>query len=138
MICHGTTTLFAALDTATGQVITQCKQRHRQPLARKAMPTGQDFIYTLPQPTPLDRYGGLHPGKARTVVYTYFLDVRLAGHFDWRLPGDTIRVDSPFELYLQRGAKEQSWRRARPSGSTDGSSQDWITDPLPLPGESRG
>jgi len=26
---HGTTTLFAALDIATGQVITQCKQRHR-------------------------------------------------------------------------------------------------------------
>ena len=26
---HGTTTLFAALDVATGQVITQCKARHR-------------------------------------------------------------------------------------------------------------
>jgi putative transposase len=26
---HGTLTLFAALDLATGQVITQCKQRHR-------------------------------------------------------------------------------------------------------------
>jgi putative transposase len=28
-IRHGTTTLFAALDVATGQVITQCKPRHR-------------------------------------------------------------------------------------------------------------
>jgi putative transposase len=28
-IRHGTTTLFAALDVATGEVITQCKQRHR-------------------------------------------------------------------------------------------------------------
>ena len=27
--CHGTTTLFAALDTAKGKVITQCRQRHR-------------------------------------------------------------------------------------------------------------
>ena len=27
---HGTTTLFAALDTATGKVIGQCHQRHRQ------------------------------------------------------------------------------------------------------------
>lgn len=27
---HGTTTLFAALDTATGNVIGQCHQRHRQ------------------------------------------------------------------------------------------------------------
>lgn len=26
---HGTTTLFAALDVATGQVLTQCKARHR-------------------------------------------------------------------------------------------------------------
>ncbi len=26
---HGTTTLFAALDVATGEEITQCKQRHR-------------------------------------------------------------------------------------------------------------
>lgn len=26
---HGTTTLFAALDVATGKVITQCKRRHR-------------------------------------------------------------------------------------------------------------
>jgi transposase len=28
-IRHGTTTLFAALDVATGQVMTQCKPRHR-------------------------------------------------------------------------------------------------------------
>jgi transposase len=28
-IRHGTTTLFAALDVATGQVIAQCKKRHR-------------------------------------------------------------------------------------------------------------
>ncbi|KEF43401.1 MAG: hypothetical protein ER33_01265 [Cyanobium sp. CACIAM 14] len=60
--------------------------------------------------------------------------LHLAGRFDWRLPGDAIRVDSPFELYLQRGDKGQSWRLARPSGSRDGTRQDWITDPLPLPG----
>ena len=28
-ICHGTTTLFAALDVATGEVLTQCRPRHR-------------------------------------------------------------------------------------------------------------
>lgn len=77
--------------------------------------------------------------------------LRLAGHFDWRLAGDPIRVDSPFELYLQRGDRNQSWRLARPSGSSAASSsagttnsppgsvdsevQDWITYPLPLPGE---
>lgn len=59
--------------------------------------------------------------------------LHLSGRFDWRLPGDVIRVDSPFELYLQRGARGESWRLARPSGSSDGNSQDWITEPLPLP-----
>ncbi len=60
--------------------------------------------------------------------------LRLAGQFDWRLPGDPIRVDSPFEIYLQRGERGQSWRLARPVGSADGTTQEWITDPLPLQG----
>ncbi len=60
--------------------------------------------------------------------------LRLVGRFDWRLAGDPIRVDSPFELYLQQGERGQSWRLARPLGGGDGTSQDWITDPLPLPG----
>jgi hypothetical protein len=64
--------------------------------------------------------------------------LRLAGRFDWRLANDPIRVDSPFELYLQRGERGESWRLARPSGTTDGSVQEWILDPLPLRGESGG
>ncbi|MEN9860790.1 MAG: hypothetical protein RLZZ515_1272 [Cyanobacteriota bacterium] len=58
--------------------------------------------------------------------------VHLTGRFDWRLPGDPIRVDSAFDLYLQRGERGQSWRLARPSGSSDGATQDWIIDPLPI------
>lgn len=61
--------------------------------------------------------------------------LHLTGRFDWRLPGDPIRVDSPFDLYLQRGERGQSWRLARPVGSVDGSTQDWLIDPLPLAGE---
>lgn len=61
--------------------------------------------------------------------------LHLTGRFDWRLPGDPIRVDSPFDLYLQRGERGQSWRLARPAGSVDGTNQDWFIDPLPLPGE---
>ncbi|MFM8525245.1 MAG: hypothetical protein ACKOCM_06455 [Cyanobacteriota bacterium] len=60
--------------------------------------------------------------------------LRLAGRFDWRLPGDPFRVDSPFELYLVRGEKGQSWRLARPVGGTE-AVQEWRTDPLPLKGE---
>ena len=58
--------------------------------------------------------------------------LHLTGRFDWRLAGDPIRVDSAFDLYLQRGERGQSWRLARPSGSSDGSTQDWIIDPLPI------
>ena len=58
--------------------------------------------------------------------------LHLTGRFDWRLAGDPIRVDSAFDLYLQRGERGQSWRLARPSGSSDGAMQDWIIDPLPI------
>ena len=61
--------------------------------------------------------------------------LHLTGRFDWRLSDDPIRVDSRFDLYLQRGERGQSWRLARPVGSADGTSQDWLIDPLPLPGE---
>jgi hypothetical protein len=63
--------------------------------------------------------------------------LRVVGQFDWRLAGDPIRVDSPFELFLERGERGQSWRLARPRGGGDATSpgvQDWITDPLPLKG----
>ena len=58
--------------------------------------------------------------------------VHLIGRFDWRLPGDAVKVDSPFELFLERGDRGESWRLALPSGSDDGSSQTWITYPLAM------
>ena len=58
--------------------------------------------------------------------------VKVTGRFDWQLPGDRMQVDSPFQIYLERGERGESWRLARPSGSSDGLSQDWLTYPLPL------
>jgi hypothetical protein len=66
-----------------------------------------------------------------------FRGLLLAGRFDWRLSGDAIRVDSPFELYLQRGERGESWRLAQPRGRSDDGLQNWITYPLPLPGAKR-
>ena len=60
--------------------------------------------------------------------------LKLVGRFDWRLAGDPIRVDSPFELYLQRGERGETWRLARPSGKANGMVQNWLIYPLPLPG----
>ena len=58
--------------------------------------------------------------------------LHLIGRFDWRLPGDAVKVDSPFELFLEQGERGQSWRLALPSGSDDGRSQTWITYPLAI------
>ena len=46
-----------------------------------------------------------------------------------------LHLTGRFDLYLQRGERGQSWRLARPVGSADGTSQDWLIDPLPLAGE---
>jgi len=58
--------------------------------------------------------------------------LHLTGRFDWRLPGDRVRVDSPFELFLERGERGESWRLAQPVGSTETGAQEWVTYPLPL------
>lgn len=61
--------------------------------------------------------------------------LRLTGRFDWRLANDPIRVDSPFEIYLQRGERGQSWRLARPlNAGADDQPQQWLIDPLPIKG----
>lgn len=57
--------------------------------------------------------------------------LRISGRFDWQLPGDRVQVDSPFELFLQRGSRGQSWRLARPKGGFD-DRQAWLTYPLGL------
>jgi hypothetical protein len=43
-----------------------------------------------------------------------------------------VRVDSPFELFLEQGERGESWRLAQPVGSADGLTQEWVTYPLPL------
>ena len=57
--------------------------------------------------------------------------LRISGRFDWQLPGDRVQVDSPFELFLQRGSRGQSWRLARAKGGAD-DRQAWLTYPLGL------
>ena len=55
--------------------------------------------------------------------------LRISGRFDWQLPGDRVQVDSPFEVYLQRGERGESWRLARPNGP-DQNQQSWLLYPL--------
>ena len=57
--------------------------------------------------------------------------VHLLGSFDWQLPGDSMRVDSAFELFLERGEHGDSWSLARPLASSPGQQQ-WQLFPLGL------
>jgi hypothetical protein len=54
---NGTTTLFAALDVLTGQVIGQCLPRHRHEeflaFKPKACPATHDQLRARPQPSPI-------------------------------------------------------------------------------------
>jgi hypothetical protein len=60
--------------------------------------------------------------------------LRLSGRFDWRLGKDPFRVDAPFEIFLERGSRGESWRLARPAGPAPEGGQEWLTYPLPLRG----
>ena len=52
---------------------------------------------------------------------------QVQGRFDWRLPDDAIRVDSPFDLVLLPGAQGESWRLLRPPGLQQ---NNWRSYPL--------
>ena len=59
--------------------------------------------------------------------------VHLEGSFDWQLPRDSVRVDSTYDLYLQRGARGEGWNLARPVTSDGDEAQRWLLYPLGLP-----
>jgi len=52
---------------------------------------------------------------------------QVQGRFDWRLPDDAIRVDSPFDLVLLPGEQGESWRLLRPPGLQQ---NNWRSYPL--------
>ena len=59
--------------------------------------------------------------------------VHLEGSFDWQLPRDSVRVDSAFDLYLQRGSQGEGWSLAKPAANSGGEAQRWLLYPLGLP-----
>jgi hypothetical protein len=59
--------------------------------------------------------------------------VHLEGSFDWQLPRDSVRVDSAFDLYLQRGPHGEGWSLARPATDSGSEAQRWLLYPLGLP-----
>ncbi|MEB3322146.1 MAG: hypothetical protein VKI81_04925 [Synechococcaceae cyanobacterium] len=89
-------------------------------------------------PAGLPQVSRVRVEEQQTVAIGEGRGLRLAGRFDWRLASDPIRVDSPLEIFLQKGERGESWRLARPIGSGPAAGeelQEWRLDPLPLPGE---
>ncbi len=63
---HGTTTLFAALEVAQGQVVGQCQQRHRNQEFLKFLRTlDQEFPGKVPLHLVMDNYGTHKHPKVR-------------------------------------------------------------------------
>ena len=56
--------------------------------------------------------------------------VSISGRCDCRFLGTKEKNDSSFQLFLERGAKGESWRLARPQISSDGDFKYWSTYPL--------
>ncbi|WP_320667563.1 hypothetical protein [Prochlorococcus sp. MIT 1307] len=53
------------------------------------------------------------------------------GHVDYTLPS-TETINSPFQVFLEKGEKGQSWSLVRPSFIANGSSRVWKSYALPI------
>lgn len=108
---HGTTTLFAALDIATGSVITDCKPRHRHQefLA---------FLKTIEANVPpdldvhliLDTYGTHKPQKVRAWLAKH---PRYHVHYTPTYASWLNQVERWFGLITQRAIRRGSFKKVR-------------------------
>ena len=58
--------------------------------------------------------------------------ISVSGSFNCRFPGASNEENLPFNLFLERGEKGQSWRLAMPSALSNGLFIEWNTYPLPI------
>ena len=116
---HGTTSLFAALDTATGQVIGSCRQRHRSVEFIKfldqieaAVPPDLD-IHVI-----LDNYGthkteAVHRWLAKRPRYhLHSLPPAARGSISWNDSSPRLRKSSSVGAFSEA---PENWRAPSPS-----------------------
>ncbi len=60
--------------------------------------------------------------------------VSIYGHLDYRYPDEKEKINTSFHLFLERGAKGESWRLAKPIQTSVDTSKEWMTFPLPIKG----
>ena len=105
---HGTTTLFAALDIATGQVLAQCRKRHRHEeflsflrLIDREVPAELDIHLVL------DNYATHKHAKVRQWLAAH---PRFHLHFTPTYASWLNQVERWFGLLSQRAIKRSSFR----------------------------
>lgn len=110
-IRHGTTTLFAALDISTGEVLTQCKQRHRhQEFLRFLEHIDASVPATLDVHLVLDNYA---THKHPTVRAWLVARPRYHVHFTPTYASWINQVERWFGLITQRAIRRGSFRTVR-------------------------
>jgi hypothetical protein len=136
---------LVTLALASGLLLAGCHALDQQPprsvllsaLAEQIQTTQLDVAQALQlEPMGLPQVSRVRLESQESIPIGTAKGWHLTGRFDWRLSGDPIRVDSPFDLYLQAGERRETWRLARPLIRQDGSA-DWLTYPLPLPDAPR-
>jgi putative transposase len=108
---HGTTTLFAALDTATGTVLSQCRQRHRhQEYLDFLRQIDQNVPATLDVHIIVDNYAThKHPGVKRWLT----LHPRFQVHFTPTYASWLNQVEIWFHRISQHAIRRGTFRSVR-------------------------
>ncbi len=56
----------------------------------------------------------------------------IRGVFEWRLLDEIKTTNSAFQIFLEQGERNESWRLARPVLSSKGELKGWETYPIPI------
>ncbi len=110
-IRHGTTTLFAALDIATGEVINRCQQRHRhQELLRFLKDIDRNVPTKLDLHLVMDNYASHKHPTIRTWLAQH---PRYHVHFTPTYASWLNQVERWFALITQRAIRRGSFRSTK-------------------------
>jgi transposase len=108
---HGTTTLFAALDIATGKVITKCKRRHRH---QEFLAFLKDIEANVPPDLEIhlimDNYGTHKQQKVRAWLARH---PRYHVHFTPTYASWLNQVERWFGIITQRAIRRGSFRKVK-------------------------
>lgn len=127
-----TALLLALLLSACGSLGQPPRSTLQRALDLQVQLTRQNLSEVLAIPSPTDS-----PALSRVRLDSQRREMiegrqvwHLRGRFDWRLAGEPLRANTPFDVWLLPGERGQSWRLLR---RDEPGSPGWRSWPLPLP-----